>query len=56
MEELGRAGVPTGAVLTNADLSNDPYLRKRGMMVQVDHPLLGPVVMPGFPCRCRPPG
>ena len=40
--------------MTNADLSNDPYLRQRGMIVQVEHPQLGPVVMPGFPCRCRP--
>jgi len=51
MEELGRAGVPAGAILTNADLSNDPYLRRRGMIVEVEHPQLGPVVMPGFPLQ-----
>ncbi|MDO9534919.1 MAG: CoA transferase [Bacillota bacterium] len=51
MEELGSAGVPAGAVLTNADLSEDPYLRKRGMMVEVEHPQLGPIVMPGFPLQ-----
>lgn len=51
MEELGRAGVPAGAVLTAADLSCDPYLRKRGMIVEIEHPQLGPIVMPGFPLQ-----
>jgi formyl-CoA transferase len=51
MEELGRAGVPAGAILTAADLSRDPYLRKRGMIVDVEHLQLGPMVMPGFPLQ-----
>lgn len=51
MQELGSAGVPAGAVFTTADLSQDAYLRARGMMVELEHPQLGPVVMPGFPVK-----
>lgn len=51
MEELGRAGVPAGAVLTNEDLSQDPYLRERGMMVELEHPKHGSFIMPGFPLK-----
>ena len=51
MEELGRAGVPAGAVLTTAELSQDPYLRKHGMFVTMEHPVRGPIVMPGFPLK-----
>jgi formyl-CoA transferase len=51
MEELGRAGVPAGAVFTTADLSADPYLRKRGMFVTVEHPIRGPILIPGFPIK-----
>jgi formyl-CoA transferase len=47
MEELGRANVPAGAVLSTADLSADPYLRERGTIVTVEHPVQGEVVMPG---------
>ncbi len=51
MEELGRADVPAGAVLTTAELAADPYLRKRGMFVTVQHPVRGPILMPGFPLK-----
>ena len=51
MEELGRADVPAGAVLSTVELAADPYLRERGMFVTVDHPVRGPVVMPGFPLK-----
>ncbi len=42
-------GVPAGAVLDTAELSNDPHLRKRGMFVPVQHPKRGEVVVPGWP-------
>lgn len=48
MEELGSAGVPAGAVLTTAELMADPYLRQRGVFVTMEHPVRGPIVMPGF--------
>lgn len=51
MEELGHAGVPAGAVLTTAELMDDAYLRRCGMFVTVQHPVRGPMVMPGFPIR-----
>jgi len=51
MEELGRANVPAGAVLTTAELSADPYLQERGTMVTVQHPVRGSIIMPGFPIK-----
>lgn len=51
MEELGKAGVPAGAVLTVADISNDPYLLKSGTMVTINHPERGSIIMPGFPVK-----
>jgi formyl-CoA transferase len=51
MEALGEADVPAGAVLTTAELSADPYLRERGTMVTMEHPVRGPIVMPGFPIK-----
>lgn len=49
MEKMQNAGVPAGAVLDTAELSNDPHLRKRGMFVPVQHPKRGEVVVPGWP-------
>lgn len=51
MEELGRADVPAGAVLSTVELAADTYLRERGMFVTVDHPVRGPILMPGFPLK-----
>jgi formyl-CoA transferase len=51
MELLGTSGVPTGAVLDAADLSTDPSLRERGMFVELEHPVRGPFVMPGWPVK-----
>jgi formyl-CoA transferase len=43
--------VPAGAVLDNADLATDPFLRERGMFVEVEHPARGTFVMPGSPIK-----
>jgi formyl-CoA transferase len=51
MELVGAAGVPAGAVLDTADLATDPHLRKRGMFVELEHPVRGPFVMPGWPVK-----
>ena len=51
MELLGAGGVPTGAVMDAADLSTDPHLRKRGMFVELEHPVRGRFVMPGWPVK-----
>lgn len=47
MEILGKAEVPAGAVLSTEDISNDEYLRKRGTMVEIEHPVRGRMVIPG---------
>jgi crotonobetainyl-CoA:carnitine CoA-transferase CaiB-like acyl-CoA transferase len=57
MFELQRAGIPAGAVLTNADLLSDPHLAAREFFVTVDHPDTGPFPYIGFPFKlsCTPP-
>jgi len=51
MEILGNAGVPAGAGLHTRDITNDPHLRTRGTMVEIDHPVRGRVVIPGNSIR-----
>jgi formyl-CoA transferase len=51
METLGKAGIPAGAVFDTDELINDPYLRERGMFPTVQHPVRGPVTMPGWPVK-----
>src|SRR5262249_41863082 len=48
---IAGAGVPCGAVLTTLELLHDPDLHKRGMMQKIDHPVRGPVIVPGWPLR-----
>ena len=50
-EIIAGAGVPCGAVLTTLELLHDPDLHARGMMQKIDHPLRGPVIVPGWPLR-----
>ncbi len=51
MELIGAAGVPAGAVFDNADLATDPFLRERGMFVEIEHPTRGKFVMPASPIK-----
>ena len=46
-----KAGIPAGAVLDCEDITNDEYLRRRGMMIEVDHRQRGKLVIPGFAAR-----
>jgi formyl-CoA transferase len=51
MELLNKAGVPAGAVFDSGDLLSDPTFRQSGMLTTVEHPVRGPVVLPGWPVR-----
>jgi len=51
MEVIAGAGVPCGAVLNTLELLHDPDLHARGMMQTIDHPIRGPVTVPGWPLR-----
>lgn len=51
MRELGEAGVPCSAVLDTHDLFEDPHLRERGFIHEIDHPEAGRVPLLGFAPR-----
>lgn len=47
--EAQALGILGGAILTIADLVNDPHYRDRGAWETIDHPETGPVEYPGRP-------
>lgn len=49
VEELGKAGVPCGPVLSMLEIKNDQSLRKCGTIVEVDQPKRGKFVTIGCP-------
>jgi formyl-CoA transferase len=49
MEELCKEGIPAGANLNTEDITNDPYLRKRGIISEIRHPQRGSVWIPTHP-------
>jgi len=51
MEILGKAGVPAGAVLDTQEITDDPGMRAREMIVELDHPARGRFTMPGWPVK-----
>ena len=51
MEKLGAVGVPCGAVMDTKELSDDSSMRDREIFVEVDHPVRGRVLMPGWPVK-----
>ncbi len=48
---LDEAGVPNGPIYLLSDLFNDPQVKQRGMVVEVDHPKVGPLRQTGLPVR-----
>jgi crotonobetainyl-CoA:carnitine CoA-transferase CaiB-like acyl-CoA transferase len=48
---LEKNAVPTAPVLTIDKVVNDPHINARNMMVEVDHPVAGKVVLPGNPIK-----
>ncbi|MCB1749521.1 MAG: CoA transferase [Gammaproteobacteria bacterium] len=51
VERLDRAGVPGGPVYTYAQALADPQVRARAMVVEVDHPAIGPMNLLGVPVK-----
>lgn len=55
VQTLQAAGIPAGAILDLAQLLAHPQLAARGMLVSVDHPVLGKIRMVGSPINAPPP-
>jgi formyl-CoA transferase len=51
MREVAALGIPCGAVQDTEEVMHDPHLLERGMLTEVQHPVVGPFVMPGCPVR-----
>ncbi len=43
IDRLDAAGVPGGPVLTYEEALEDPHIVARGMIVELDHPVIGPM-------------
>jgi len=46
-----RYKIPVAPVRTAVEVMNDPHMNERGMLQRIDHPSLGPVVLPNSPLR-----
>jgi CoA:oxalate CoA-transferase len=46
-----RYKIPMAAVRNAVEVINDPHMHQRGMLQQIDHPSLGPVILPNSPLR-----
>ena len=51
MKILADAGVPCGACQDTGEILNDPHLRARDMIVEVEHPVRGKYLSAGNPVR-----
>lgn len=51
MKEVASLGIPCGAVQDTTEVMHDPHLKERGMLAEVQHPVVGSFVMPGCPVR-----
>lgn len=51
MRILGEAGVPAGAVLDTQEITDDPGMREREVIVELNHPERGAFTMPGWPVK-----
>lgn len=51
LAELERIGVPAGAIRTLAQVYDWEQTASQGLLVEVPHPVLGPITLPGPPLR-----
>ena len=51
VEKLDAAAVPGGPVYTYAQILADPHIKARNMVVDIDHPKIGPMKMLGIPLK-----
>jgi crotonobetainyl-CoA:carnitine CoA-transferase CaiB-like acyl-CoA transferase len=51
IEALGPAGIPVGKVADVADAISSPQIAARQMLVNVEHPALGALPLPGIPIK-----
>lgn len=49
--QLDAAGLVCSKIQTIADVVNDPQIAARGMILDIDHPVLGPIRLPNLPFR-----
>lgn len=48
---LDAAGVPGGPLLRYEEVLNDPHIKARNMVVDIDHPVIGPMKTIGLPVK-----
>ena len=46
-----RYKIPVAAVRNAVEVMNDPHMHERGMLQRIDHPSLGPIIVPNTPLR-----
>jgi formyl-CoA transferase len=51
MTEIAALGIPCGAVQNTMEVMHDSHLKERGMLAEVQHPVVGTFTMPGCPVR-----
>ena len=51
VEKLVKAGVPVGPILKISQVLESEHARAREMFVNVDHPVVGRIKLPGFPIK-----
>jgi crotonobetainyl-CoA:carnitine CoA-transferase CaiB-like acyl-CoA transferase len=51
LEQFERVGIPCGPINTYQDVFRDPHVLAREMLVEIDHPVLGPTRALGTPIK-----
>ncbi|PPQ30848.1 CaiB/BaiF CoA transferase family protein [Rhodopila globiformis] len=46
-----RHRIPAAPVRNAVEVMNDPHMHQRGMLERIDHPALGPIIVPNSPLR-----